>query len=158
MLNKIIQIQETLMDNVKSFVKISLDFELKKKNLTNELNGNGLTKLKRLSTESDCYPHELDELQSSLDEMCIRIRDARTLLIDIDCGNDNIYLLENDNSFESPEIIIQTKPNIEQILNGPYLRQFYIDIEDDTNLDNTSDKHLVVYNNGNRRIFLNHIY
>jgi hypothetical protein len=80
MLNKIIQIQKTLIDNVeKSFVKISSDFELKKKNLTNEFNGNGLTKLKRLSTKSDCYPHELDELQSSVDEMCIRIRDKVTI-------------------------------------------------------------------------------
>ncbi len=84
MLNKIIQIQETLIDNVKeSFVKISSDFKLKKKNFnfTNEFNGNGngLTKLKRLSTKSDCYPHELDELQSSVDEMCIRIRDKVTI-------------------------------------------------------------------------------
>jgi hypothetical protein len=51
-------------------------------------------------------------------------------------------------------MIIQTKPNIEKILNGPYLRQFYIDIEDDTNLYDTSDKHLVVYNNGNRKFSL----
>jgi hypothetical protein len=60
--------------------------------------------------------------------MYIRIRDARTCnsLIDIDYGNDNTHLLENDNLFESPKIIIQTKANIEQMLYDSYLRQFHI--------------------------------
>jgi len=147
MLNKIERIYETLLDDVEeSFVKVSSDFELKKKNLANEFDENVSTKLERLSIKSDFYPHELDELRSSLDQMYIRIRDARTSLIDIDYGNGNTYLLENDNSFESPKIIIQTKPNIEQILNGSYLRQFHIDIENNSNLlYDTSNKHVKVF-------------
>ena len=124
-------------------MKVSSDFELKKKNLANEFEESVSTKLERLSTKFDFYPHELDELRSALDEMYTRIRDARTASIDIDYGNGNTYLLENDHSFESPKINIQTKPNIEQILNKPFLRQFHIDVEDKSNLlYDTSNKHV----------------
>jgi hypothetical protein len=76
--------------------------------------------------------------------MYIRIRDARTSLINIDYGNgNNTYLLENDNSFQSPKIIIQTKLDIQQILNNPYIRQFNIEIENNSNLlYDTSNKHV----------------
>lgn len=132
-----------LGDVEESFVKITADFELKKKNLANEFDENVSTKLERLSSKLDFYPHELDELRLSLNDMYGRIRDARTSLIDIDYGNGNTYLLENDNSFESPKIIIQTKTDIEQILNGSYLRQFHIDIENHSNLlYDTSNKHV----------------
>jgi len=130
-------------DVEKSFVKVSSDFELKKKDLSNEFDENISTKLERLSTKSDFYPHELDELRLSLDDMYIRIRDSRTSLINIDYGNGNTYLLENDNSFESPKILIQTKPDLEKILNNSYLRQFHIEIENNSNiLYDTSNKHV----------------
>ena len=126
-----------------SFVNVRSDFELKKKTLANGFDENVSTKLERLSTKFDFYPHELDELRLSVDDMYVRIRDARTSLIEIDYGNGNTYFLENDTSFQSPKIIIQTKPHIEQILNGSYLRQFHIDIENHTNLlYDTSSKHV----------------
>jgi hypothetical protein len=78
--------------------------------------------------------------------MDIRIRDARTSIINIDFGNGNIGLLDNDDSFiESPKIIIQTKPDIERILNGSYLRQFTFEIENNFPLlYDTSNKHVKI--------------
>ena len=122
------------VDVEKSFEEITDDLELKKKDLAHTFEETISTKLERLSTKLDFYPHELDELRLSLNEIYHRIHDARTSLIDIDYGNGNTYLLENDNSFESPKIIIQTKVDIEKILNGSSLRQFHIDIEHHSNL------------------------
>ncbi|CAF1664166.1 unnamed protein product [Rotaria magnacalcarata] len=112
--------------------------------------------LERLSNKCDFYPHELDELRLSLNEMHIRIREARTSMINIDFGNGNMCLLDSDdrfeltNNIESPKIMIQTKPDIERILNGSYLRQFNIEIDNDSNhiplLYDTSNTHLLVCN------------
>jgi hypothetical protein len=88
--------------------------------------------------------------------MYIRIRDARTSLINIDYGNGNTYLLENDNSFESPKIIIQTKPDLEKILNNSYLRQFHIEIENNSNiLYDTSNKHVNISSKIQKNIYFN---
>jgi hypothetical protein len=91
--------------------------------------------------------------------MYIRIRDARTSIINIDFGNGNPCLIDNDDSFEydnnieSPKIIIQTKPDIERILNDSYLRQFHIEIENTSNhiplLYDTSTKHVNISFNQN---------
>lgn len=86
--------------------------------------------------------------------MHIRIREARTSMINIDFGNGNSCLLDNDdrieftNYIESPKVIIQTKPDIERILNGSYLRQFNIENDNDSNhiplLYDTSNKHVKI--------------
>jgi hypothetical protein len=91
--------------------------------------------------------------------MYIRMRDARTSLINIDYGNGNTYLLDNDNSFESPKIIIQTKPNIEQILNRSYLRQFHIEIENNSNLlYDTSNKHVnILFHTKTKIVFFSYL-
>ncbi|CAF5071966.1 unnamed protein product, partial [Rotaria sp. Silwood1] len=126
-------------DIEQSFIKVSSDFELTKTNLANEFEENISTKLERLSTKYDFYPHELDELRLSLDKMHIRIHEARISIINIDFGNGNTCLLDNDDTFEynnnieSPKIIIQTKPDIERILNNSYIRQFNIEIDNDSN-------------------------
>ncbi|CAM4764375.1 unnamed protein product, partial [Rotaria magnacalcarata] len=140
MLIKIERIYGKLLDDVEeSFIKVSSDFEVTKKNLANEFEENVSSKLERLSNKCDFYPHELDELRLSLNEMHIRIREARTSMINIDFGNGNMCLLDSDdrfeltNNIESPKIMIQTKPDIERILNGSYLRQFNIEIDNDSN-------------------------
>jgi hypothetical protein len=132
--------------------------------LANEFDENISSKLERLSTKCDFYPHELDELRLSLDEIDIRIRDARTSIINIDFGNGTNCLLDNneafeyDNDIESPKIIIQTKPDIERILNGSYLRQFNIEIETNSNyiplLYDTSNKHVNILVKRISRFFL----
>ncbi|CAF0774813.1 unnamed protein product [Rotaria sordida] len=165
MLNKIERIYDKLLEDIEqSFIKVSSNFELTKKTLANEFEENISTKLERLSTKCDFYPHELDELRLALNEMHIRIREARTSIINIDFGNGNTCLLDNDDTFEynnnieSPKIIIQTKPDIERILNGSYLRQFNIEIDNDSNhiplLYDTSNKHLLVCNNESNTIEL----
>ncbi|CAF0762555.1 unnamed protein product [Adineta steineri] len=165
MLLKIERIHEKLLDDIEqSFIKVNSDFESKKKNLVNEFDENISTKLERLSTKCDFYPHELDDLKLSLNEMYIRIHDARTSIINIDFGNGNLCSLNNNNSFEydnnieSPKIILQTKPNIEHILNGSYFRQFHIEIDNTLNyiplLYETSNKHLLVCNNESHTIDL----
>lgn len=144
MMNKIERIYEKLLVDVeKSFEQITDDLELKKKHLAQIFEENVSTKLERLSSKFDFYPHELDELRLSLNDIYHRIRDARTSLIDIDYGHGNTYLLENDNTFESPKIIIQTKVDIEKILNGSSHRQFLIPIEHHSNLlYDASNKHV----------------
>lgn len=134
---------DRLVDVEKSFEEITEDLELKKKNLAEIFEENVSTKLEQLSSKFDFYPHELDELRLSLNDIYHRIRDARTSLIDIDYGNGNTYLVENDNTFESPKIIIQTKVDIEKILNGTTDRQFHLAIEHHSNLlYDTSNKHV----------------
>lgn len=144
MLNKIERIYEKLLVDVEnSFEEITDDLESKKKDLAHLFEETVSNKLERLSSKLDFYPHELNELRLSLNDIYHRIHDARTSLIDIDYGSGNTYLLENDNSFESPKIIIQTKVDIEKILNGSSLRQFHIDIEHPSNLlYDTSPKHV----------------
>jgi hypothetical protein len=80
--------------------------------------------------------------------MYIRMRDASTSIINIDFGNGNPCLSDDDN-IESPQIIIQTKPDLERILNGSYLRQFTIEIENNSNplLYDTSNKHVNILSN-----------
>lgn len=122
---------------------MTLDFEAKKKTLANEFEANISTKLECLSRKTDFYPHELDELRLSLNDMYTRTRDARTSLIHIDYGNGNTFLLENDNSFQPPKILVQTKPNIELTLNSYYHRQFQIHFNNLTHLHfDNSDKHV----------------
>ncbi|CAF3292747.1 unnamed protein product [Rotaria socialis] len=169
MLTKIERIYGKLLDDVEeSFVKVSSDFEVIKKNLANEFEENVSSKLERLSSKCDFYPHELDELRLSLNEMHIRIREARTSMINIDFGNGNMCLLDSDdrfeftNNIESPKITIQTKPDIERILNGSYLRQFNIEIDNDSNhiplLYDTSNTHLLVCNHESNTLELfNHV-
>jgi len=159
MLNRIEQIYEKLLDDVEdSFVKVTLDFEAKKKTLANEFEANISTKLDCLSRKTDFYPHELDELRLSLNDMYTRTRDARTSLIHIDYGNGNTFLLENDNSFQAPKILVQTKPNIELTLNSYYHRQFQIHFNNLTHLHfDNSDKHLLICNSeANRFELFNH--
>ncbi|UJR35141.1 hypothetical protein I4U23_027912 [Adineta vaga] len=165
MFNKIERIHHQLLDDVEqSFIKVNSEFELKKKNLIHDFDENISTKLERLSLKYDFYPHELDDLKMSLNEMFSRIRDARTSIINIDFGNGNPCLLDDDESFEyennieSPKIIIQTKPDIERILNGSYLRQFQLENDNSTNhipiLYDTSNKHLLVCNYENNTLEL----
>lgn len=132
-----------LEDLEQAFVKVNFDFDLKKQELANKFDENISTKLEYLSRKSDFYPHELDELKLSLDDMITHIHNAQTSLINIDYGNGNTYLLENDNTFQSPQILIQTKFNIEQILNKTFRKQFHFDIENNSNLlYDTSNKHV----------------
>ena len=146
-------IYSSILDDLEqSFIKVDSDFQLKKKNLVDEFERNISIKLQCLSTKNDFYPHELDELRLSLNEMHIRICEARTSTINIDFGNGNTCLLDNDdtldydNNIETPKIIIQSKPNLEHILNGSYLRQFNIEIENNSIhmpfLYDTSNRHV----------------
>jgi hypothetical protein len=139
-------------DVERSFARVTADFELKKKLLANEFDTSVSTKLERLSTKCDFYPHELEELRLSLDEMYSRVREARASMINIDFGNSGLItssLMDdsfefNDDEMEVPRIITQTKPDIERVLNGPFIRQFVLDTSTKNNgtplLFDTSNK------------------
>lgn len=138
----------------KTFVTVTDEFEAKKQELSREFEGQVSTKLERLSNKADFYPHELDELKSSLKQLTVRIRETRTSVINIDYGNGIVPLIEDDQhqsfdddqEFEIPKIVIQSKPDLERLINRSYLRQFQVECEEASNanafLYDTSNKYV----------------
>ena len=116
-------------DVEQSFVNVNTEFETKKLSLGKEFDDEISSKLERLSIKNDFYPHELDELKLSLGEMTTHMRDARTSMVQIDFGHERTSLIEDEGQFELPKVIIQSKPDLESILNGSHLRQFHLDID-----------------------------
>lgn len=123
-----------------AFVTVTSNFETKKKHLVETFESQISTKLENLSNKSDFYPHELDDLRSSLKQMTSRIEQSQTSMINIHFGSnvlsmvddDENSLLDDEEDFQIPKIVIENRPDVEQIVNRPFFQLFQIEFEENS--------------------------
>ena len=134
------------------FVTVVDDFDAKKRKLTQEFDQTISPIMENLSSKSDFYPHELIDLTTALKMMSVKMTDSRKSVIKVDFGHGVTSVINekepfyDSSEFQLPKILLETKPDIDRLLNGSCLRQclFEEDIKSNESMfiSETSDKHV----------------